>query len=243
MYAGKPCNNSVRIACLEFIKLGAIHNPGNNLEASVTFENICKKEIICSDLSNIKGFFKIATNNAVEVIRWEKRFLWSYSNGLFLFQIEFADCTSCKMNGVFVVQSVVVGHTRGSLTITTFNYNTMPNADSFAYVQWRSAPPRSSAETSSPVAAFTSGGPARKIVPWFLTIILSSAIAGMYAPPAVQMPKTTATFKNANILKFWQHYLFFCSPVKCLETTCSLGWRKYDQNALCRERPRLDGAN
>ena len=30
-----------------------------------------------------------------------------------------------------------------------------------------SAPPNSSAVTTSPVAAFTRGGPARKIVPWF----------------------------------------------------------------------------
>ena len=41
-----------------------------------------------------------------------------------------------------------------------------------------SPPPRSSAVTTSPVAAFTSGGPPRKIVPWFLTMIVSSLIAG-----------------------------------------------------------------
>ena len=41
-----------------------------------------------------------------------------------------------------------------------------------------SAPPSSSAETISPVAAFTSGGPPRKIVPCSLTMIDSSAIAG-----------------------------------------------------------------
>ena len=41
-----------------------------------------------------------------------------------------------------------------------------------------SAPPRSSALTISPVAAFTSGGPARKIVPCSLTMIDSSDIAG-----------------------------------------------------------------
>ena len=43
---------------------------------------------------------------------------------------------------------------------------------------WTSAPPNSSAVTSSPVAALTSGGPARKIVPLPLTIIDSSDIAG-----------------------------------------------------------------
>jgi hypothetical protein len=37
---------------------------------------------------------------------------------------------------------------------------------------------QSSALISSPVAAFTSGGPARKIVPWLRTITLSSLIAG-----------------------------------------------------------------
>ncbi len=34
------------------------------------------------------------------------------------------------------------------------------------------------AEISSPVAAFTSGGPARKMVPWLRTMTLSSLIAG-----------------------------------------------------------------
>ena len=41
-----------------------------------------------------------------------------------------------------------------------------------------SAPPSSSALTSSPVAAFTRGGPARKIVPCSLTMMVSSDIAG-----------------------------------------------------------------
>lgn len=45
--------------------------------------------------------------------------------------------------------------------------------------------------TVSPVAAFTRGGPARNTVPFFLTMILSSAMAGIYAPPAVQLPITT----------------------------------------------------
>jgi hypothetical protein len=54
------------------------------------------------------------------------------------------------------------------------------------------APPRSSADTSSPVAAFTSGGPPRKIVPLPRTMTVSSAIAGTYAPPAVHEPMTTA---------------------------------------------------
>ena len=42
----------------------------------------------------------------------------------------------------------------------------------------RSPPPRSSAVTTSPVAAFTSGGPPRKIVPWSRTMMFSSLIAG-----------------------------------------------------------------
>ena len=41
-----------------------------------------------------------------------------------------------------------------------------------------SPPPSSSALTISPIAAFTSGGPPRKIVPWFLTMTVSSLIAG-----------------------------------------------------------------
>ena len=58
---------------------------------------------------------------------------------------------------------------------------------------WTSAPPSSSAVTSSPVAAFTSGGPPRKIVPVPLTMTVSSLIAGTYAPPAVHEPMTSAT--------------------------------------------------
>ena len=59
--------------------------------------------------------------------------------------------------------------------------------------EWRSPPPSSSAVTISPVAAFTSGGPPRKIVPWPWTMTVSSDMAGTYAPPAVQEPMTTAT--------------------------------------------------
>ena len=44
----------------------------------------------------------------------------------------------------------------------------------------------------SPVAALTSGGPARKMVPVPLTMTVSSDIAGTYAPPAVHDPITTA---------------------------------------------------
>lgn len=33
-------------------------------------------------------------------------------------------------------------------------------------------------------------GPPKKMVPFPLTIMFSSAIAGTYAPPAVQLPKT-----------------------------------------------------
>lgn len=39
-------------------------------------------------------------------------------------------------------------------------------------------PPRSSALTTSPVAALTSGGPAKKICPWPSTIMDSSLMAG-----------------------------------------------------------------
>ena len=56
----------------------------------------------------------------------------------------------------------------------------------------RSPPPSSSAVTTSPVAAFTSGGPPRKIVPWLRTMTASSLIAGTYAPPAVHEPSTAA---------------------------------------------------
>ncbi len=59
---------------------------------------------------------------------------------------------------------------------------------------WTRDPPRSSAETTSPVAACTSGGPPRKIVPVPRTITVSSLIAGMYAPPAVHDPITSATW-------------------------------------------------
>jgi hypothetical protein len=46
--------------------------------------------------------------------------------------------------------------------------------------------------TSCPVAAFTSGGPPMKIVPVPWTMIVSSLIAGTYAPPAVHEPITAA---------------------------------------------------
>lgn len=59
-------------------------------------------------------------------------------------------------------------------------------------VQCSSAPPSSSADTSSPVAALTRGGPPRKMVPLLRTMTLSSAMAGTYAPPAVHEPMTTA---------------------------------------------------
>ena len=46
--------------------------------------------------------------------------------------------------------------------------------------------------TISPVAACTSGGPPRKIVPLPATMTVSSDIAGTYAPPAVHEPITAA---------------------------------------------------
>lgn len=46
------------------------------------------------------------------------------------------------------------------------------------YPQCKSAPPRSSADTTSPVAALTRGGPARNIVPCLRTMMLSSDIDG-----------------------------------------------------------------
>ena len=64
---------------------------------------------------------------------------------------------------------------------------TMSSASSSVSAKWSatpeiavctSAPPSSSAETISPVAAFTSGGPPRKIVPVPSTITVSSLIAG-----------------------------------------------------------------
>jgi hypothetical protein len=55
-----------------------------------------------------------------------------------------------------------------------------------------SAPPSASASTTSPVAAFTSGGPPRKDRALFLDDDRSSLIAGTYAPPAVHEPMTTA---------------------------------------------------
>lgn len=46
----------------------------------------------------------------------------------------------------------------------------------------------------------TRGGPARKTVPLPLTITFSSDIAGTYAPPAVQEPKTRATWERRHWL-------------------------------------------
>jgi hypothetical protein len=72
--------------------------------------------------------------------------------------VEVADDRPAEREGVLVVEGEVVA------TPETF--------------VWRSPPPRSSALTSSPVAAFTSGGPPRKIVPIPRTITVSSLIAG-----------------------------------------------------------------
>lgn len=44
------------------------------------------------------------------------------------------------------------------------------------------------------LSVLTSGGPPKNIVPCLPTIMLSSAIAGTYAPPAVQDPITTAIY-------------------------------------------------
>ena len=59
-----------------------------------------------------------------------------------------------------------------------------------------SAPPSSSAVTSCPVAAFTSGGPPMKIVPVPRTITVSSDMAGTYAPPAVHEPMTDGDLRD-----------------------------------------------
>ncbi len=55
------------------------------------------------------------------------------------------------------------------------------------------APPSDSSSDSSPVAIFTSGGPPRKTFARSLTITVWSDMPGTYAPPAVELPNTTAT--------------------------------------------------
>ncbi len=55
------------------------------------------------------------------------------------------------------------------------------------------APPRDSSSDSSPVAIFTSGGPPRNTLARSLTMITWSDMPGTYAPPAVELPNTTAT--------------------------------------------------
>ncbi len=55
-----------------------------------------------------------------------------------------------------------------------------------------SAPPSDSSSLSSPVAIFTSGGPPRNTLARSLTMIVWSDMPGTYAPPAVELPKTTA---------------------------------------------------
>jgi hypothetical protein len=44
------------------------------------------------------------------------------------------------------------------------------------------------------VAAYTRGGPPKNTVDFLFTIITSSDIDGTYAPPAVQLPSTIATY-------------------------------------------------
>ena len=48
--------------------------------------------------------------------------------------------------------------------------------------QWTSAPPRSSAETTSPVAARTRGGPPKKMPEVPLTCTTYVLMAGTYGP-------------------------------------------------------------
>ena len=55
-----------------------------------------------------------------------------------------------------------------------------------------SAPPRVSSSEISPVAALTSGGPARNTLERSSIITTWSLMPGTYAPPAVELPYTTA---------------------------------------------------
>ena len=55
-----------------------------------------------------------------------------------------------------------------------------------------SAPPSDSSSDSSPVAILTSGGPARNTFDRSLIITTWSLMPGTYAPPAVELPKTSA---------------------------------------------------
>ncbi len=55
-----------------------------------------------------------------------------------------------------------------------------------------SAPPSDSSSDSSPVAIFTSGGPPRNTLARSLTMTTWSDMPGMYAPPAVELPNTSA---------------------------------------------------
>ncbi len=115
--------------------------------------------------------------------------------------------------------------------------------------QCSSAPPSSSGETTSPVAALTRGGPPRNIVPSFRTITLSSAMDGTYAPPAVQLPMTTAIWKKMVNVFFifprfgWGHRTFYRSsrriPEQCPAQTSAPGWRISSRNGPCLEKLRL----
>jgi hypothetical protein len=60
-------------------------------------------------------------------------------------------------------------------------------------------PPSVSSSTSSPVAAFTSGGPARNIRPCSRTMIFSSAIAGTYAPPLISLIGKRFQYRQAQL--------------------------------------------
>lgn len=111
-----------------------------------------------------------------------------------------------------------------------------------SYLQCKVAPPSSSALITSPVAAWTRGGPPRNIVPILCIITASSAIVGTYAPPAVQLPHTTATWNKNRITSFWQllcegHHEGQGHTLE-LETliTLIIGY-KYEWNILSDVRP------
>ena len=111
------------------------------------------------DLAHVVRLPGVARDDAVDLFRVEARILG----------------VDPRRRLPFVARQVLddVAHDGDGVASSSAKWSATP-----LILVWTSAPPSSSAVTSSPVAAFTSGGPPRKIVPVFLTITASSDIAG-----------------------------------------------------------------
>lgn len=87
-------------------------------------------------------------------------------------------CKASHINQYSSINNMVVELQGLRTTALEINMQECHQTMETAYSECSLAPPRSSGETSSPVAAFTKGGPPKNIVPILWTITASSDIVG-----------------------------------------------------------------